>query len=151
MVMKALPGKILFGRDNDADDAFMLAVVEVATDVYALATAPWIWDTDSLAYAKEQQASISLNADDLTVSMADVEKLLNDQYYLRSKKYYDVNDNIEYLCFNTDIDANETDTDWFCWKFVWTAGTVSGFICTDKEGPRQGAVDSAPSGLAWNI
>lgn len=75
---------------------------------------------------------------------------LRDDYYKRAKYFYDANDNLEYLCRNTDIDAADADTDWDCFKFTWIAGTVSGFNATTKEGPLQGAVDSVPSGLAWN-
>lgn len=93
----------------------------------------------------EKYKGVSVYAENLTVSMDDMEKLAADFYYPRVKLYYTGN-NVEYVCKNTDIDALETATDWYCWKLVYAGNNM-----TDKEGPRQGAVDSAPTGLGWNI
>lgn len=134
--------RIIGGEDKDTGERVNLAVAEVAPGVYALATVPYVWNASDLDYDRGQQAQIL--ADDLTVSMGDVEKLLSDFYWQRSKFYYSGN-NITYVCYNTDIDANETDTDWYIWKLTYTGSNVQ-----TKEGPRQGAVDSEPSGLAWN-
>jgi len=64
----------------------------------------------------------------------------------RMKTYSYANGNIKYVCNNEDIDANETDTDWLCWKF--TDADIP-----DKEGPRAGAVntEAAVNTLSWNI
>ena len=66
--------------------------------------------------------------------------------YSRMKTYSHASGNIKYVCNNTDIDANETDTDWLCWKYTDVA-------IPDKEGPRVGAVntEAAVNGLSWNI
>ena len=143
-------GKCIHCFDADANKAFAWGgeVDELAGKVLL-----WVWDdrAEVLDWVRLSRSMFDITLEgDLTVSMGDVERLLADQYYKRSKYYYDANDNLEYLCQNTDIDANETDTDWFCWKFTWTAGSVSGFNATTKEGPLQGAVDVAPAALAWN-
>lgn len=135
--------RIIGGQDKDTGDRVQLAVVEIDPNIYALAVAPYYWNSGLLDYDKAVQGQIL--ADDLTISMGDVERLLADAYWKRSKFFYTGN-NVEYICYNTDIDANETDTDWFIWKLVYTGNNV-----TEKEGPRQGAVNVTPSGLAWNI
>ncbi len=95
----------------------------------------------------EKYKGVSVYAENLTISMDDMEKLAADFYFQRVKIYYDGSNNAEYVCKNTDIDANETDTDWYCWKLVYDGSNNM----TDKEGPRQGAVNVAPTGLGWNI
>jgi len=66
--------------------------------------------------------------------------------YCRVKPYLYVSDNIKYICKNTDIDANDTDTDWVIWKY-------SDAEVPEKEGPRTGAVTNAGviDALSWNI
>jgi len=55
-----------------------------------------------------------------------------------------VSENLKYLCRNTDVDAEETDTDWDVWKF-------SDADLPTIEGPRTGAVNSeaAVDGFSW--
>jgi len=104
-----------------------------------------VWNPSTLAWERMKQPVLELTGD-LTVTLGDVERLLADQYYLRMKPYAYASGRIKYICRNTDIDANETDTDWFCWKLTDASPP-------EKEGPRQGAVNNvaAVDGLSWNI
>jgi len=107
--------------------------------------AAYVYNASTLAWERMTQPTIHI-AGDLTVTLGDVERLLADQYYLRMKTYAHASGRIKYVCKNTDIDAAETDTDWYCWKFTDAAAP-------DSEGPRQGAVNTevAVDGLSWNI
>lgn len=111
-----------------------------------LRTNNWVWNTTSLAWERMKQPVIELTGD-LTVSLGDVERGVTEQYYAREKYYYSSGMPI-YICKNTDVDANETDTDWLIWKLNWTSGNM-----TEKEGPRTGRVDTQVqvAALAWNI
>lgn len=104
-----------------------------------------VWNTTTLDWDRMKQPILELTGD-LTVTLGDVERLLADQYYKRMKSYAYGSTRIKYVCKNTDIDANETDTDWFCWKYTDAAAP-------ETEGPRQGAVntEAAVNGLSWNI
>ena len=115
------------------------------TDEEVFKVAQYVWNTTTLAWDRMSQPTIHI-AGDLTVTLGDVERLLADQYYARMKTYAHSSGRIKYLCKNTDIDAGETDTDWFCWKFTDAA-------LPDKEGPRSGAVntEAAIDALSWNI
>jgi len=106
----------------------------------------YVWDPVGMVPVRMTQPTINIDGD-LDVTISDVEALLADRYFQRSKNYYDSKGNLTYKCRNYDVDALETDTDWLVWKLVYD--TKSNL--TDKEGPRTGAVDSEPSGLAWNI
>jgi len=77
--------------------------------------------------------------------MGDVEALLADNYWKRMKPYAHASERPKYICKNTDIDANETDTDWYIWKY-------SDADLPTIEGPRIGAVNTelVIDGLSWN-
>ena len=135
--------RVIGGEDKDTGERVNLAVAEVAPGVYALATVPYMWNTTDLDYDRAVQPGFETG--DLDITLGDVEMLLADMYWKRTKLFYSGN-NVEYVCYNTDIDANETDTDWYIWKLVYTGNNM-----TEKEGPRQGAVNVTPSGLPWNI
>jgi len=72
--------------------------------------------------------------------------LTEEANYPRMKVFNYGSGRIKYICKNTNIDANETDTDWLIWKF-----TDSDEF--DREGPRSGAVNTEAviDGLSWNI
>ena len=127
------------------DDDGNVRTVAGDSDTESLSVNLRVWNPTTLAWERMKQPSIDV--DDLTVTMGDTEKLLAGEYFKRRKLYKDSNGNIEYICRNTDIDAALTDTGWRCFKVVYDSDE---FI-TDIEGPLTGAVDSAPSGLAWNI
>ena len=105
----------------------------------------YVWNTTTVAWERMKQPTIELSGD-LTVSMGDVERLLADQYYQRMKVYTHASGRPKYICKNTDIDAELTDTDWFVWKL--TDASIP-----DKEGPRQSAVNAEGTidALDWNI
>lgn len=131
-------------KDPDTDDLIPLTADQgLAGAINGLNVFLHIYNPTTMDW--EKYKGVSVYAENLTVSMDDMEKLAADFYYPRVKLYYTGN-NVEYVCKNIDIDALETATDWYCWKLVYSGNNM-----TDKEGPRQGAVDSAPSGLGWNI
>ena len=102
----------------------------------------YVWDTDTLAWVRNQQPMVSIG--DLTVTMGDVEALQANTYWKRSKPYIHASGRLKYYCKNTDIDANETDTDWWIWKY-------SDDAIPGSEGPRLGAVntEAAINALSW--
>ncbi|MFH2075533.1 MAG: hypothetical protein ABIJ57_09335 [Pseudomonadota bacterium] len=73
---------------------------------------------------------------------------LDDRYFARKKFFYYADGSIKYLCGNTSSTAAETDDDWECSKYVWTAGQV-----TEWQGWLNGAVDleATVNALAWTI
>ena len=103
----------------------------------------YVWDTTLLEWVRMKQPTLEIG--DLTVSFSDVEALLADNYWKRMKPYTYASERPKYICRNTDIDANETDTDWYIWKY-------SDADLPTIEGPRQGAVNSEAviNLLAWN-
>lgn len=133
----------LLGRDPTTGEPVQVAVDK---DDGAVVIHNKVYDPTGMNWNNMQQPNLEFSGD-LTVTMGDLEKIGTDFYFQRLKIYYDGSDNAEYLCRNTDIDALETDTDWFCWKLVYDGNNNM----IDKEGPRQGAVNVAPSGLGWNI
>ncbi len=112
--------------------------------IKALKTALYVYDTGTTSWVAMQQPTLNIENADLTVTMGDVEKLLAKQYYLRMKPYTHASGRVKYVCRNTDIDAAETDTDWFCWKY-------SDAAVPEIEGPRQGAVntEATVNALSW--
>jgi hypothetical protein len=125
--------RIIGGVDKDSGEPIQIAVVEVATDVFALATAPYDYNPESSAYEAKQRPYIHI--DDLEVSTGDLEKLQIGNYFKRTKPYLYGGGRLKYNCKNTDIAANETDTDWLVWKYSDAAIPVI-------EGPRVGAVNT---------
>lgn len=106
-------------------------------------TAGYVWNTTTLEWERMQQPTVNIG--DLTVTMGDVEALLADNYWKRMKPYEHASTRPKYICKNVDIDANETDTDWYIWKY-------SDADLPTIEGPRQGAVNSEVviDALPWN-
>ena len=105
----------------------------------------WVWDTGTTAWARMTQPVVEFSGD-LTVTMGDIEALLADNYYKRMKPYTHASGRVKYLCKNTDIDANTTDTDWIIWKY-------GDSDIPEIEGPRTGAVNTegVVDALSWNI
>ncbi len=138
--------RIVGGVNKDNDEYSHIAMVEIDTGIFALATAPYDYNPESLAYEKKTKPYIHI--DDLTVSTGDLEKLLSDSYWQRVKPYSYVSGNVKYVCKNTDIDALESATTWQCWKY--TDDDIP-----EKEGPRIAtggvATEAALNGLSWNI
>jgi len=122
-------GRIKYNWDPDEE------VFKVALQVYNPLTLGW---------ERMVQPKIELSAGDLTVTLGDVERLLSNQYYKRTRIYAHSSGRIKYLCKNTDVDAETTDTDWLCWKFTDAA-------LPNSEGPRSGAVNTEGTvdALSW--
>lgn len=51
---------------------------------------------------------------------------------MQARWEYDANDNCIYAGY-APIGLDEGDDGWLIHKFTWTAGTVGGFICTDRD------------------
>ena len=134
-------------RGNDPDTKAPV-IVAVDAETQTLRTNNWVWDplaSPNPTWIRDVGARVTVEGD-LTVTMGDVERLLGDQYYARMKIYSHSSGNVKYVCKNTNIDAAESDTDWYCWKF--TDADIP-----DKEGPRQSAVDAEATidAESWNI
>lgn len=129
----------------ERDDDVKFVPIKVDPDSKSLRVNLWVYNPSTLDWERMKQPTLELTGD-LTVTLGDVERLLANQYYLRMKPFSYASGRIKYICKNTDIDANETDTDWFCWKFTDASPP-------EHEGPRQGAVnnEAAVNGLSWNI
>ena len=84
--------------NNTPTDIFM------DTTAGALYTGAWVWNTSTLAWEKMTQP-VSYTQGDW------------DSHYQRMKPYLYGSGRPKYICRNTDIDANETDTDWTNWKY----------------------------------
>ncbi len=102
-----------------------------------------VWDTIGLDWVRMTQPVI--DAGDLTLSFSDIEALLADNYFKRMQPYAYGSTRPKYICRNTDIDANLTDTDWYIWKY-------SDADLPTIEGPRIGAcnTEGVVDGLSWN-
>ena len=138
-------GTLIRGNDPDTKVPVIVAVDEGSQ---TLRINNWVWNPQASPnpdWERMKQPTLEL-VGDLTVTLGDVESLLADHYYKRMKPYTHASSRPKYVCKNTDIDANETDTDWFCWKYTDAA-------IPEVEGPRQGAVNTEGTvdGLSWNI
>lgn len=138
-------GRVVLGAiDKDTGE---IRYVGCDEDSRGLHTNMWVWDTNSTAWVRMKQPVVEVSGD-LTITMGDLEALLADHYYKRTKTYSYGSGRIKYLARNTDIDAAEADTDWLCWKF-------SDADNADSEGPRTAssgvATEGAIDGLSWNI
>jgi hypothetical protein len=118
----------------DKDDEHNIKPVGGDVDAEGITVLVKYYNPSTLAWERGKQPTLELTGD-LTVTLGDVERLLADQYYKRMKPYGHASGRPKYVCRNTDIDANETDTDWFCWKY-------SDADLPEIEGPRQGAVNT---------
>ena len=129
------------GVGDTNEEIIRLRLIE---SIKGIKIACYVYDTGTTSWVAMQQPVLEVSNLDLTVTMGDVEKLLAKQYYLRMKPYTHASERIKYVCKNTDIDASETDTDWFCWKY-------SDADIPEIEGPRQGAVNTegAVDALSW--
>jgi len=139
--------QIILGKDSSGNDI----KIRVNDDGYLLAKLV-LHDSettnDEVVATCDAQGRIYVSqafTGDLTVTMGDVEALLAGQYYKRTRFYEHASGRVKYKCKNTDIDANETDTDWYIWKMSDADSPII-------EGPRQGAVntEAAINGLSWN-
>jgi hypothetical protein len=72
----------------------------------------WVWNASTLAWEKMTQPVGSTQGD-------------NDAYWDAVRKYYTVDDELEYLCLNLDNDAAEGDTDWLIIKNTWAGGFLT--------------------------
>jgi len=135
-------GTLIRGNDPDTK-APVIAAIDATSKTLRINN--WVWDIGTTAWVRMKQPILEL-AGDLTVTMGDVERILNDQYYKRMKIYAYGSGRAKYICKNTDMEAAEGDTDWFCWKLTDAA-------LPDKEGPRLSAVDAEATidAKSWNI
>ena len=134
----------LAGVDKDTGEIKNIGMDE---DSEGLNVNLYRWDIDTTAWVKYDPTKVEFTGD-LTVTMGDVEALLADNYYKRMKPYTHTSGRVKYLCKNTDIDAAESDIDWFAW--LYTDADVP-----EIEGPRictgGVATEGAINALSWNI
>lgn len=103
----------------------------------------WVWDTGTTAWVRMVQPSMNVDADDLTITMGDVEKLLSRNYWKDKRLEYSAGDLI-YKGFNTSHGAATDAATWYIWKHTWSAGDL-----TRIEGPLIGTWDGRAD-LAWS-
>lgn len=105
------------GTDKDTDVAVVVGLDKTTRSVN---TNNRVWDTNTLTWVRMEQPTIL--ADNLTVSMGDVEKLLASRYWLNVQYDYDGSGNCVYIGKNIDLSANDGDTDWYITQFSWSGG-----------------------------
>jgi len=134
---------VIKGTDKDTDVAVVVGLDITTRSVNVNAR---VWDPSTLTWVRMEQPVLELSTGDLTITMGDVEALLADNYWKRMKPYLHTSTKPKYICKNTDIDANETDTDWYIWKY--TDADIP-----QIEGPRTGAcnTEGVVDALGWNI
>jgi hypothetical protein len=110
---------VVKGTDKDTDVAVVVGLDKTTRSVN---TNNRVWDTDTLTWVRMEQPAIELSVGDLTVTMGDVEKLLASRYWLNVQYDYDGSGNCIYVGKNTDLSANDGDTDWYIARFDWSNG-----------------------------
>jgi len=126
----------------DADDEQTLRRFWFDSDKKTVRVGLYVWDSDGLTWVKMVQPSISVDADDLTVTMGDVEKLLANNYWKDARFDYTSGD-LDYKGLNTTHKAATSATSWYVWKFTYSGGEL-----VRMEGPLTGSWDNRAS-LAW--
>lgn len=127
-------------RDAESIDTHM---PRIDLDKYTLRVGLFVWDSDSGTWEKMEQPSIDLYADDLTVSMGDVEKLLATSYWKDQRMDY-LAGKLVYKGLNTAHGISTSDDSWYIQKYTWSAGTM-----TRIEGPLVGSWDDRAT-LGWD-
>jgi hypothetical protein len=113
----------------DADDLSKFVVLTVDKDTRTLRINNWVWDEDLEPNPDwVRMTKPSIHIDDLHISTGDLEKGIIGIYWPNTKYFYDADDNCIYKCMNTNLTANNSDTDWFVIKYDYTDG-----ICTQKR------------------
>ena len=120
-------GHNLYGMDLD-EEVFKIA--------------GYVWDTDLLEWVRMQQPTI--HADDITVSMDDVEALLAKDYWHDQRLAYDVSENLEYFGRNITKGEAQTATTWYIFKYIYDVNDNMERI----EGPLIGSW-TGRAGLPW--
>lgn len=78
----------------------------------------------------------------------DLKAIESDLRWKTIRYAYDANDNPIYMGVHETNGATGAEDGWRVWKFTWTAGTVSGYICTLREGYISGIWDDRAS-MDW--
>ena len=129
----------LFGAlDPDTGEIIPVSLDDLTGGI---AVIQYVWDTTLLQWVKMQQPTI--NADDLTITMGDVERLLAGNYW-NDQRFEFSGDDLIYKGLNTTHKALTSDTDWYILKYTWDGSGNP----TRIEGPLVGSWDNRAS-LAW--
>jgi len=109
LVLDRVTGKIYqAGAEGDA------AILQVMN---------YVWDPVGMEPAKMEQPSILLEADDLTITMGDVEKGVTNAYWRKFLYEYSGN-NLIYKGLHTTFNIVDTDTNHFVIKYTYTANDL---------------------------
>jgi hypothetical protein len=141
--------------ERDKNSSPVLLILDRATgkiyqagaegDSAILQVMSYVWDPDTLQPVKMEQPTINLDADDLTVTMGDVEKLLANNYWKDKRFENNSAGNPIYIGLNITHKELITATTWYILKFTWDA---SGRNLERIEGPLVGAWSNR-TGLSW--
>jgi hypothetical protein len=101
-----------------------------------------VWDATAGEWVKMVQPSITLNADDLTVTMGDVEKLLAGNYWKDMRLEYS-GDDLIYEGRHTVHKTAEATATWHIWKMTYVSNKM-----TRREGPLVGSW-TGRAALSW--
>ena len=124
-ILKSHAGLVAAAAVDAADDE-TLKLLRLDDDKKTLRVGNYVYDPTTLEWVRQQQA--------------------DGASYARMKMYVYGPGRPKYICKNSGIDANETDTDWQIRKYTDSDSPES-------EGERTGAVNAegAIDALAWNI
>ena len=128
---------LLGALDQDTDEIKPLDMEDITG---GLAVIQYVWNTTTLQWEKMVQPMIY--ADDLTVEMGDIEKLLAANYW-KEQRYEFSGNNPIYKGLHTTIGAATSNTNWYIWKFTFTGNNP-----TRIQGPIVGSWDNRAS-LGW--
>lgn len=111
---------VLLVLDRDTGKIYQ-AGAEIGGANAILQVMNYVWDPDGMQPAKMEQPSILIDADDLTVTMGDVEKGVTHSYWRKILYDYDSKDNLIYKGYHTTYNALDTDVNHFVIKYTLDA------------------------------
>lgn len=109
------------GYEPVGGDALLL---RVEADMKSLLVGTHVWDATAGAWVKMVQPDINVNAEDLHVTMGDLEYATSESYWKDVRMEYTAGV-IDYRGRHTTMNAATSDTNWFVEKYTWSDG-----VCT---------------------
>ena len=117
---------LVFGKDKDTGSLEPANVkpcaFESGGEVRAMAVVPVYYNPETLSYEWASRPSIQI--DDLTVSMGDLEKTTSGSYWRKTLYDYDVDDNVIYKGWHTTHNALDSDAGHYIMKFTYSGANV---------------------------
>lgn len=104
--------------EPNAGDALLM---RTEADMKGVLVSLHVWDSDAGAWVKMVQPDIIVNADDLHVTMGDLEKTTSDSYWRDVRMEYSGGE-IQYRGRHTSMNAATSDSNWFIEKYTWSGG-----------------------------